>query len=82
MSVDLGPLTGRVAGAPISWGVCEVPGWGHQMPVERVLREMSEVGLVATELGPDGFLPADASASEAGLSNSPHLPNPRQPLCL
>ncbi len=47
----------RVAGAPISWGVCEVPGWGYQMSPERVLREMVEVGLHATELGSDGFLP-------------------------
>lgn len=50
---------GRIAGAPISWGVCEVPGWGHQLPVDRVLSEMREVGLAATELGPDGFLPSD-----------------------
>jgi inosose dehydratase len=50
-------LDGRLAGAPISWGVCEVPGWGYQMTPERVLREMSDVGLVATEFGPDGFLP-------------------------
>jgi inosose dehydratase len=49
-------LTGRVAGAPISWGVCEVPGWGHQMEAERVLSEMRAVGLRATELGPEGFL--------------------------
>ncbi|HZG90158.1 MAG TPA: sugar phosphate isomerase/epimerase [Pseudonocardia sp.] len=49
----------RVAGAPISWGVCEVPGWGHQLAPERVLAEMREVGLAATEFGPDGFLPAD-----------------------
>jgi inosose dehydratase len=49
----------NIAGAPISWGVCEVPGWGHQLPVERVLREMAEVGLTATELGPAGFLPPD-----------------------
>jgi inosose dehydratase len=48
----------RVAGAPISWGVCEVPGWGHQMNPDRVLREMREVGLTATELGSEGFLPA------------------------
>ena len=27
----------RIAGAPISWGVCEVPGWGHQLPAELVL---------------------------------------------
>jgi inosose dehydratase len=49
----------KIAGAPISWGVCEVPGWGYQLPPARVLAEMREVGLVATELGPDGFLPAD-----------------------
>ncbi len=52
----------RVAGAPISWGVCEVPGWGHQMPAERVLDEMRRAGLSATEFGPDGFLPADPEA--------------------
>ncbi|MDG4824862.1 TIM barrel protein [Asanoa sp. WMMD1127] len=49
----------RVAGAPISWGVCEVPGWGHCLPPERVLAEMAALGLTATELGPDGYLPAD-----------------------
>lgn len=49
----------RVAGAPISWGVCEVPGWGHQMSAGRVLDEMRRAGLTATEFGPDGFLPAD-----------------------
>lgn len=49
----------KVAGAPITWGVCEVPDWGHQLGLERVLREMAELGLTATEAGPDGFLPAD-----------------------
>lgn len=49
----------RIAGAPISWGVCEVPGWGHQLSPSRVLGEMRDVGLAATELGPEGFLPAD-----------------------
>ena len=49
----------RIAGAPISWGVCEVPNWGHQLTPERVLAEMQDVGLSATELVPDGFLPAD-----------------------
>lgn len=47
----------RVAGAPISWGVCEVPGWGHRMEPARVLAEMRAAGLAATEFGPDGFLP-------------------------
>jgi inosose dehydratase len=49
----------KIAGAPISWGVCEVPGWGYQLPPGRVLREMRELGLDATEFGPDGYLPAD-----------------------
>lgn len=49
----------RIAGAPISWGVCEVPGWGYQIPSERVLTEMRGAGLTATEVGPEGFLPAD-----------------------
>jgi len=52
----------RIAGAPISWGVCEVPGWGYQLGYDRVLAEMHQVGLTATELGPDGFLPAQPDA--------------------
>jgi len=52
----------KIAGAPISWGVCEVPGWGHQMGPERVLREMASLGLKATEFGPLGFLPVEAEA--------------------
>ena len=52
----------KIAGAPISWGVCEVPGWGHQMGPERVLREMAQLGLKATEFGPFGFLPIEAEA--------------------
>ncbi len=49
----------KIAGAPISWGVCEVPGWGYQLSPDRVLTEMQQVGLAATEFGPDGFLPVD-----------------------
>jgi inosose dehydratase len=52
-------MKGRVAGAPISWGVCEVPGWGYQLPAGRVLAEMRAVGLTATEFGPVGYLPTD-----------------------
>jgi len=52
-------IADRLAGAPISWGVCEVPGWGWQLDAETVLSQMQEVGLVATEFGPDGFLPDD-----------------------
>lgn len=51
----------KIAGAPISWGVCEVPGWGYQLTPERVLTEMKQAGLTATELGPEGFLPADTT---------------------
>jgi inosose dehydratase len=56
------PTEARIAGAPISWGVCEVPGWGYQLGPDRVLAEMRQVGLAATELGPDGFLPARPDA--------------------
>jgi len=52
----------RVASAPISWGICEVPGWGHMLPTPRVLREMSELGMPATELGAPGFLPTSPEA--------------------
>jgi inosose dehydratase len=55
----LATLHTRLAGAPISWGVCEVPGWGRQLEPERVLGEMAQLGLRATELGPAGYLPAD-----------------------
>jgi inosose dehydratase len=57
----------RLAGAPISWGVCEVPGWGLQLPPEQVLAEMAGLGLHATELGPQGWLPLDAAAARAVL---------------
>ncbi len=49
----------RIAGAPITWGVCEVPGWGWQLDADRVLREAAGLGLRAIELGPRGFLPED-----------------------
>jgi inosose dehydratase len=62
--------TMKIAGAPISWGVCEVPGWGHQLGADRVLAEMREVGLSATELGPDGFLPSDPEELTAKLGSN------------
>ncbi len=40
--------------------MCEVPGWGVQLEPERVLAEMAELGIEATELGPQGWLPDDA----------------------
>ncbi|MFB9926409.1 sugar phosphate isomerase/epimerase family protein [Amycolatopsis halotolerans] len=51
----------RVAAAPISWGVCEVPGWGRVLEAPVVLSEMTELGVTATELGPPGYLPREPS---------------------
>ena len=56
------PVRERVAGAPISWGVCEVPGWGYQLDATGVLTQMRDLGLAATEFGPDGFLERDPRA--------------------
>lgn len=47
----------RVGAAPISWGACEVPGWGVVLPTELVLRQMREAGYEGTELGPPNYLP-------------------------
>jgi inosose dehydratase len=52
----------KIAGAPISWGVCEADNWGYQMGPERVFAEMAELGLTGTEFGPYGFLPTDPAA--------------------
>lgn len=49
----------RIAAAPISWGVCEVPGWGHVLDARTVLTEMVALGISAMELGPPGYLPQD-----------------------
>lgn len=57
----------RVAAAPISWGVCEAPGWGYEMAADRVLAEMRELGLRTTELGPTGYLGPDGDAARATL---------------
>jgi inosose dehydratase len=52
----------RIAAAPISWGICEVPGWGRQLAPDRVLGEMASLGITATELGAAGWLPRDPGA--------------------
>ena len=53
----------KIAAAPISWGVCEVPGWGTQLPADRVLDDAARLGFRAIEAGPPGFLPADGRAT-------------------
>ncbi len=58
----------RVAAAPISWGVSEVSGWGHQLEASVVLTQMRALGFAATELGPAGFLPDDPAAKAALLA--------------
>ena len=42
----------QIAGAPITWGVCEVPGWGLQMTPGRVLSEMATLGITGCK-GPE-----------------------------
>ncbi|MFD9893134.1 sugar phosphate isomerase/epimerase family protein [Amycolatopsis sp. NPDC059027] len=62
MTVPSMPATSpgiRIAAAPISWGVCEVPGWGRVLDAPTVLGEMAELGIRATELGPPGYLPRE-----------------------
>jgi inosose dehydratase len=66
-SEGVSPRLASVAAAPISWGVCEVPGWGLMLPPERVLAEMEALGFRATELGPIDWLPLDAAALRAQL---------------
>ncbi len=61
------PITARIAGAPISWGVCEAPGWGYELPSDRVLGEMRDLGLGSTELGPTGYLGARPDEVRAQL---------------
>lgn len=57
----------RVASAPISWGICEVPDWGAMLPTSRVLGEMAGLGFTATELGAEGFLPNNPAELTAEL---------------
>jgi inosose dehydratase len=57
----------RLAAAPISWGVCEVPGWGLELPPDRVLAEMAALGFDATELGAEGYLGSDVDEITARL---------------
>ena len=60
----------RLAGAPISWGACEVPGWGVMPAADRVLAEMAELGLKGTELGAPGFLPDDPASIKEVLARN------------
>jgi inosose dehydratase len=61
------PIDQRLAGAPISWGACEIPGWGVMPSPDAVLSEMAELGLRGTELGAVGFFPEDPASISAQL---------------
>lgn len=63
-------MTARIASAPISWGVIEVPDWGLQLDRERVLSEMVSLGIAATEFGPGGFLPEAPADRAAALADA------------
>jgi inosose dehydratase len=69
VKAPIGSVIDRLAGAPISWGVCEVPGWGVMLPPQRVLAEMRDLGLKASELGAIGYLGDDPKVIAALLSS-------------
>ncbi len=58
----------KLAAAPISWGVCEVPRWGAQLPPARVLADARRLGFDAIEAGPPSFLPDDPGAARELLA--------------
>ena len=65
-------FSARIAAAPVSWGICEVPGWGYQLPAGQALAGMARIGVTSSELGPDEFVPGSAAAkrqqfAEAGI---------------
>ena len=62
------PIDDRLAGAPISWGACEIPGWGLMPSPDQVLAEMAELGLRGTELGAPGFFPYDPASIAESLT--------------
>ncbi len=66
-TVSRSPFLSRVAAAPISWGICEAPGWGMQLPVDRVLGEARGLGITAFEQGSLGWLPTDPVQQRAKL---------------
>lgn len=77
-------MSHRLAGAPISWGVCEVPGWGLQLSPDRVLSSGSsttwatsagscsnrDLAVTGTEPPVDGGPALDAARSIEFLSTS------------
>jgi inosose dehydratase len=59
----------RIGTAPISWGACEIPKWGDQLPYAQVLDEMAASGYEGTELGPWSYLPTDPTTLRRELDS-------------
>lgn len=60
------PGTLTIGTAPDSWGVW-FPSDPAQVPASTFLREVAEAGYAAIELGPYGYLPADAAELQEAL---------------
>lgn len=63
MLVMLPPL----ATSPITWGFVGNGRWGIDLPQERILSEMAEIGFSATEAGVPGFLPSKGQEAKSAL---------------
>ena len=57
----------RLAATPITWGFVGNNRWGIDVPQERILSEMAEIGFTATEVGVPGFLPDDGTEAKVML---------------
>ncbi len=57
----------RLAASPITWGFVGKNRWGIDLPRERILSEIAEVGFNATEAGVPGFLPEDGDEARVLL---------------
>ena len=64
---------GKIAGAPISWGVCEVPGWGYQLSPERVLAEMTRGRPGRDRTWPGGILAERSPPGRVRVLREHHL---------
>ena len=62
----------RLATTPISWGVVGGGRWGVDLPTDRVLDEMSDLGFSACEIGVPSFLPDDVGEARAAARPSRH----------
>ena len=69
MKAPKGSVVERLAGAPISWGVCEVPGWGIMLPRERGPVGDAGAGVESGRLGAIGYLGDDPKEIGALLAS-------------